>query len=171
MSDAQMRRSGGIARTWWRDLQPRPDGSGGDRAALARLRRAATARDAAEDPATLALCRALGRGWHGLERAAVAASVLARVREDAPDQPAARQLGGTEPAMSWLRFRRLIQAETPDERITAFRRAVALAGGRLNVADLGGSLLTWNEESRRRWLYAYYDAPDPAAAHQEEPAA
>jgi CRISPR system Cascade subunit CasB len=171
MTEAQPRRLGSIARSWWRDLQPRPDGSGGDRAALARLRRAATARDAAEDPTTLALCRALGMGWRGLEGAAVAAAVLARVREDAPDQPAARQLGGAEPVMSWLRFRRLIQAETPDERITAMRRAVALAGGRLNVADLGGSLLAWNDERRRRWLYAYHDAPDPAAAPPEEPTA
>ena len=115
--------------------------------------------------------RALGTGWHGLERAAIAAAVLARVREDAPDRPAARQLGPPEAVMSWLRFRRLIQAETPDEQVAAFGRAVALAGGRLNVADLGGSLLGWDDERRRRWLYAYHDAPDPAAAHPEEPAA
>lgn len=153
-----------VAATWWRALQPRPDGSGGDRAALARLRHAATALDAATEPAALDLARRLGTGWHGLGRAAVAAAVLAHVREDAPDRPAARQLGaaaGREPAMSWLRFRRLVQAGTEDEQVAAFRRAVALAGGRLNVADLGGSLLSWDDERRRRWIYAYHDAPAP----------
>ncbi len=61
--------------------------------------------------------------------------------------------------MSWLRFRRLAQAGTPDEQVIAFRRAVALAGGRLNVADLGASLLDWNDTRRRRWMYDYHDAP------------
>ena len=157
---------GAVAAAWWESLQPGPDGSGGDRAALARLRHAATATEAAAEPATLDLCRRLGVGWQGLAPVAVTASVLAHVREDEPSHPVARQLGPTtlgakDAAMSWLRFRRLIQAETDDDRLTAFRRAVALAGGRLNVRDLAGSLLAWNERERRRWLYAYHDAYSP----------
>lgn len=116
--------------------------------------------------------RRLGAGWHGLARAAVAA-VLAHVREDAPGLRAARQLGsvaGQEPAMSWLRFRRLMQAGTDDEQITAFRRAVALAKGRLNVADLGGSLLAWDDERRRRWIYEYHAVAAPPG-NQEDTAA
>lgn len=156
------RRPETIVAAWWRGLQPRSDGSGGNRAALARLRRSHTALEASSEEETLKLCRALGRGWKGLEGAAVAAAVLAHVREDAPGERAARQLGATPsiPAvMSWLRFRRLAQAGTPDEQVIAFRRAVALAGGRLNVADLGASLLDWNDTRRRRWMYDYHDAP------------
>lgn len=152
---------GAVASSWWRGLQPRPDGSGGDRAALARLRRAATAAEAAAEPATLDLCRRLGWDWHKLAPVAVTASVLAHVREDDPGRPVARRLGPPDAAMSWLRFRRLVQADTDDDRLTAFRRAVALARGRLNVNDLARSLLDWNEWQRRRWLFAYHDAPAP----------
>ena len=116
------------------------------------------------EPATLDLARQLGAGWVDLGRVAVAAAVLAHVREDIRGASAARQLGpspaGT--AMSWLRFRRLLQAGTEDELVTAFRRAVALAGGRMNVPDLGSSLLNWTDGRRRRWVMDYHNAPAPA---------
>lgn len=174
MTEQEADRLGRLARTWWRSLQRRPDGSGGDPGALARLRRAGTALGAATEPATLELCRSLGLGWTGLERAAVAAAVLAHVREDVPGTSAARQLGPPSrnlPAvMSWLRLRRLIQAETGDDQITAFRRAVALAGGRLNVSDLGCSLIDWNDSRRRRWIYAYHQSPAPTVDTEDTPA-
>jgi CRISPR system Cascade subunit CasB len=135
----------------------------GDRGALARLRRCATVMDAAAESATLELCRALGRGEAGLERAALLAAVLAHVREDVPGMKVARQIGvhsDKTAVMSDLRFRRLLQAATPDEQITAFRRLVALAGGKLNIFDLATGLLGWDDEKTRlRWIYAYYDTP------------
>ena len=69
-----------------------------------------------------------------------------------------------------LRFRRLMEAATPDERLTAFRGLVALAGNRLNVRDLAIALLRWDEERQRRWVYDYWNAgwPAPAAAPQTE---
>lgn len=161
MTDAERTR---LAASWWQALQPRPNGSGGDRAALARLRRCATAADAAMEEATLLLTRQLGLDWRDLGRVAVAAAVLAHVRENVGGASAARQLG-PGPAgivMSWLRFRRLLQAGTEDERIIAFRRAVALAGGRMNVPDLAGSLLDWNDGRRRRWIMDYHNAPAAA---------
>jgi CRISPR system Cascade subunit CasB len=173
MNAPQSVSAGVVAARWWRELQPRPDGSGGDRASLARLRRASTARDAVEEPATLELCRDLGWGWQTLDRVAVTAAVLAHVREDAQGPPVARQLGVPAPGqpqiMSPLRFLRMMQAETDHERLAAFRRAVALAGGRLNVLDLGQSLLGWNDERKRRWLFAYHDAPSPAASSEDHP--
>ena len=155
------------AAAWWRELQPK-DGQGerrsGDRGALARLRRCATVMQAASEPATLALCRKLAAGEAGLDRVALLAAVLAHVREERFDLTVARQIGVQQDntaAMSDLRFRRLLQADTPDERLIGFRRLVALAGRKLNVADLAAGLWHWSEERERlRWIYTYHEAPN-----------
>jgi len=163
MTREEAERRGAVAAAWWRELQPGAPRE--DRGALARLRRAALVRDAATEQETLTLCRRLGLGWQGLEGAALAAAVLAGVREDARAASAARQLGpdkDNRAAMSWLRFRRLLQAETGDDQLVAFRRAVALAGGRLNVLDLARSLLDWDDKRRQRWIYDYYAVPENA---------
>ena len=154
---------GQIAVDWWHSLQPR-DRRPGDRAALARLRRAARVMEGAAEPAAIQLCRRLGMGWRGLERAALVAAVLAHVRDDDPARPVARQIGASrdQPAkVSPLRFRRLLQAVTPDEQLIAFRRVVAQADRKVNIADLADSLLNWSDARRLRWTYAYYDAPAP----------
>lgn len=159
------------AAAWWRDLQPKiSDEPGklkprsGDRGALARLRRCATVMDAASESATLALCRRLGMREADLDRAALLAAVLALVREERFDLLVARQIGVQQdgPAvMSDLRFRRLLQADTLDEQLIGFRRLVALAQRKLQVADLAAGLWRWGDEAtRRRWIYAYHDAPD-----------
>lgn len=179
MTESTSSRTGAVILSWWSALQPRPDGRGGDRAALARLRRCACALDAAAEPATLDLARQLGFGWRQLERVAVVAAVLAHVRGHAPGASAARQLGPPDSQssghMSWLRFRRMIQAETADDQIIALRRAVALAEGKLNVADLGASLLDWSDKIRLRWIYDFHqpEAPteNPEKHVAEEPAA
>jgi CRISPR system Cascade subunit CasB len=156
--DASKKPDATIALGWWSVLQPEHD-SGGDRAALARLRRCATATQAASEPATIELAHRLGIGWEGLGRVAVLAAVLAHIRKHDGSAKAARQLRAPDrstPLMSLLRFRRLIQAETEDDRIIAFRRAAALARGSLNVWDLADSLLHWNDKTRQRWLYDYH---------------
>ena len=157
-----------IAARWWRDIQPYfQDGRAnptGARAALARLSRANLAA-AMEDPATLALFRALGRTRpDDLPEVALCAAVLATVREDDRGLPAARQLGAPpgEPdaraPLSPIRFRRLVQADPPEERLIALRRAVALAGKRINVRDLAAACLDWTERRRRSWIFEYYNA-------------
>ena len=155
------------AAAWWRELQPKhEDGKprGGDRGALARLRRCATVMDAASEPATLALCRRLGVGEAGLDRAALLAAVLAHVREERFDLTVPRQIGVQQDGttiVSDLRFRRLLQADTLDEQLIGFRRLVALAKRKLQVADLAAGLWHWGDEAtRRHWIYAYHDAPD-----------
>ena len=71
-----------------------------------------------------------------------------------------------------LRFRRLLEAAPGDDQLTAFRRMVALAGGSLPLRDLARSLLDWNDERRRRWIYDYWNAGQPMTAPTaEEPAA
>ena len=56
-----------------------------------------------------------------------------------------------------------LTAVTPDERLIAMRRLVALTGGALNLRDLSAALLHWTEERRRRWTYDYWGVGQPAA--------
>ena len=160
------------AAAWWRDLQPDPGRNRpGDRATLARLRRCATVAEAMQDQATIALFRRCGgAGPADLPDAGLAAAVLAHVRDDDPAEPRiARRIGPDNTdkpetaLLKPLRFRRLMEARTPDERLTAFRRLIALANGKLNVADLVVALLRWNEERQRRWIYDYWNAGQPPA--------
>lgn len=161
---------------WWRDLQPYfSDGSRNpraDRAALARLRRADLL-GAMQDPATFALFRALGRQHpNDLPRIALCAAVLAGVREDRPAEHPARTLGPPsldtveQAAMKPLRFRRVIEAETPEERLGALRRAVQLADRRLNVRELASACFDWSEGRRRQWIFEYYNAGFAAPASE-----
>jgi CRISPR system Cascade subunit CasB len=162
---------------WWQDLQADPARKRpGDRAALARLRRCATIVETMQDPAALSLFRRCGgRSPDDLPLAGLAAGVLAHVRNTDPAQRSiARTIGprsSDEPGTALLkplRFRRLMEADTLDERLTAFRRLVALAGGTVNVRDLAVALLAWNETRRIRWIYDYWNAGQPTAAPQAE---
>jgi CRISPR system Cascade subunit CasB len=159
-----------VAAHWWRGLQPyKADGTPNpvaDRAALARLRRSDLIA-AMEDPATFDLFRQLEyRDPRRLVDVALCAGVLAVVREDNNRAHAARQLGvpsdnpNARPVMSDLRFRRLVAAETPEERLIALRRAVLLAGAAINVRDVAAACLDWSDTRRRRWLFQYHDVPD-----------
>jgi CRISPR system Cascade subunit CasB len=161
---------------WWRDLQPYfSDGSRNpraDRAALARLRRADLL-DAMQDPATFALFRSLGRQHpNDLPGIALCAAVLAGVREDRPAEHPARTLGPPsldtveQAAMKPLRFRRLIEAGTPDERLGALRRAVQLADRRLNLRELAAACLDWSDGRRQHWIFEYYNAGFAAPASE-----
>lgn len=144
------------AAAWWQALQT-------DRGSRARLRRSLSVMHAASEPATLTLCRRLGVGEAGLERAALLAAVLAHVHENRNKLSVARQIGAAG-GLSELRFRQLLQADTPDEQILGFRRLVALAQRSLNVADLAVGIWHWNDDAtRRHWICAYYDAPEFAA--------
>jgi CRISPR system Cascade subunit CasB len=157
---------------WWRDLQPDPGRKRpGDRAALARLRRCATVAEAMQDPASIALFRRCGgSGPRDLPTVGLAAAVLAHVREDDRDHRSiARRIGpehdqAETALLKPLRFRRLMEADSPDERLTAFRRLVALAGGKLNLTDLSAALLNWSPRQQRSWVYEYWNAGTPTAA-------
>jgi CRISPR system Cascade subunit CasB len=166
-----------LAADWWRGLQPYYENGQrnpfGDRAALARLRRCGTVGEAMQDVATMELFRKLDYRHPGqLTDVALTAAVLASVRSPAPPYPSfPRAIGPTGPAapetaaVKPLRFRRLMEAETPDDRLTAFRRAVALAGHTANLRSLAEALLFWREDLRLRWIFDYWNAADrPVAA-------
>jgi CRISPR system Cascade subunit CasB len=178
-----------IAAQWRRGLQPNfangERNPNADRAALARLRRADLL-TAMQDPATSALFRALGRrGPVELPEVALCAAVLAGVRESPaerlPREHPARTLGPPsieaveQAAMKPLRFRRLIEAEVPEDRLIALRRSVQLAGHKLNPYELAAACLDWSEARRQRWIFEYYNAgfaaPEPEAPSLEDAAA
>ncbi|ABQ31014.1 MULTISPECIES: type I-E CRISPR-associated protein Cse2/CasB [Acidiphilium] len=171
------------AHDWWRDLVPRA-GYPGDRAALAKLRRASTISEAMTEEASIALFRRVGAtSAEDLPRVALAAAVLARVSKepDGPNAPrsVARVLGPQKAddvstaILSPLRFKRLLAADEPEEQLIAFRRMVAIARGSLPVRDLADALLDWSETRRRRWVFDYWNASEiastPTTDAPEEP--
>ena len=91
-------------------------------------------------------------------------SASVRIRTE---QTVARQIGPNSPEkpetalLKPLRFRRLMEATSDDEHLTAFRRLVGLAGGALNLTDLADALLDWSEWRQRRWVYDYWNAGQP----------
>ncbi len=166
------------AAAWWRELQPDPARKwSGDRAALARLRRCATVNMAMLDVATMQLFQRCGASLPSdLPRVALAAAVLAHVRDDRAGIHIARQLGPDMPdkpetaILKPLRFRRIMEAETPDERLISMRRLVALAGNSLSVTGLAEALLNWTEWRQRDWVYQYWNAGQTSAPTQESAA-
>jgi CRISPR system Cascade subunit CasB len=157
---------------WWRTLQPDPEANRpGDRAALARLRRCGTVSEAMLETASLLLFQAVeATVANDLPAVALAAAVLAHVRDDRPGPSVARLIGPgsietPETALlKPLRFRRLMEADGPDERLAAFRRLAALARGSLPVRDLAEALLDWSDRRRTRWVFEYWNTIPPAAA-------
>ncbi len=173
------------AKRWWEQLRPREvNGRSipGDRAALARLRRASNVMEAASEPATGDLYRRLkfSDPTGDLPRAALIAAVLAHVKKD-PEKTIliARAIGSprggeeTTALITPLRFKRLVSAREPDDLLVAFRRVVAILGGTANVADLARQLLSWTAEhhrdlARTRFAFEYHGAgpfaPDQPSA-------
>jgi CRISPR system Cascade subunit CasB len=168
------------ARAWWQAMQPDPEKNRpGDRAALAKLRRCATIAEAMQEPAALLLFRAVkATRSDDLPIIGLTAAVLAHVRSDGPtDKPrmtVARQVGPDSlekpktALLKPLRFRRLMEADGPEERLLAFRRLVAIAGGALPVRDLAEALLHWTDQRRVRWVYDYWNVVPATTPHQTE---
>lgn len=159
------------AAKWWRSLQPDPKRNyRGDRGALARLRRCSDPLEAAAEPTALDLARQVGiRSGSDprLGNALVAAIVLAHVRTDSQER-LVRRLGAAGPneraRMSPLRLARLLAAESLEDRLVAFRRAVALAKSTADVRDLALGLLDWSQARRIEWAFAYHNTPAPGSA-------
>jgi CRISPR system Cascade subunit CasB len=170
-------RWGQIARHWWSEVQDTNEAGSPNRArdpaALARLRRAAAPVDALEEPTVFDLYRRFGFGRRDIDywltRVAVVAVVLAHIRSDASPSDNgyrrgfAEMLGGENPIMSPLRFRRLLAATEDRDLLIGFRRAVGLAGAKnINVGDVAASLLDWSDRRRMRWAFDYYGAGSAA---------
>lgn len=154
---------GAIAFGWWaREIAPRDNPAA--RGLAARLRRAAPL-EALCEPAVIELHAALGlRPWQA-EQLVRLATLLAEVREHLADS-LPRRLGGAEPALSPLRFQRLLRAGGND-LTSQLRRAIVMADRRCNVAALAADLLNW-DAARPRWCFEYFGADAPVKGVVEE---
>ena len=160
-----------IAYDWWRHLAGQDGGlSGGQRAALARLRRASTPMAIMQEPEALRLVERLPRSR---ERAVILAGVLALVRES-ENQTVARRIGrkslddDTSALVSEGRFRRLLQAHD-DELMESMRRLVRMTKGKINVLDLSNAILYWNDHVKKRWIFDYYGVASSLNSQDDTP--
>lgn len=135
------------------------------RALSARLRRASAVESLCEGPVhrlseRLVAAGANPRRARDPERLVTLVRTLAEVRAD-DARTLAQRLGGANPAMSELRFRRMLRAEGED-LTNALRRAVGMAGHRCDVAALGRDILFWGDNVRIAWTFHYHGAEAPA---------
>ena len=171
MTNPRQQSGAAIAHDWWRRLTTK-DGaqSGYRRAALARMRHAATPIEVMLEPEAL---RLVARLPHRPERSAALAGVLAFVRES-DDRRVARAVGRAtldddqSALLSEGRFRRLLQTQ-PDELMEAMRRLVRMTKGRANVRDLSFAILYWGEKVKQRWLFDYYAVADSFRSEERAP--
>lgn len=179
-------------RDWWRALQPRgpddpllpPTVAGLGRGARAKLRRCVDLDDLLMEPASHLLARRLieldgHKSWNNLHddhaayaHLALVGGALSLVKDNIRDgRSLAWRLGNAagneQPLMSELRFKRLQRARDLDELYLQWRRAVRLAEGKCDVAQLADDLLAWliereqppsraSEGVKFRWAYDYY---------------
>ena len=109
---------------WWIELES-------DKAGRASLRRACSLTAVIMTKPYLRLCQRLGTGeWpdRRKDRLAVVVGLLAHVKQN-DDQPIARRMskpseGGNRPAVSELRFLRLLDSPDLDALFTGLRRAL-----------------------------------------------
>lgn len=167
MSNEAATGAGVVAQKWWRGLTQGDDGKpaqGPQRAALARLRRAANPLQVMMEPHAVWLIQRL-RGCNE-NRVAIVAGVLAFVRKDA-DASIVRAVGrnSLDDEMSAMlsenRFRRLLQTPT-NELLEPMRRLVRLAKEEANVRHLAESILYWGDIRKKLWIFDYYGAASAA---------
>lgn len=155
MTDKAEKKAGSIIQSWWNEnLRPQTD-TGLARGLRARLRRAVHAVDALAEPQAIALYDALDRRVDATTFAALL-PVLASVEKHDPRR-IARLFGmGESPALSELRFQRLIRSCDPEELATALRRALPRVEHACNIAALSEDFLGWSERVRIRWCLDYF---------------
>ena len=165
--------------------QQHEQSNGAARAARARLRRASSPAEVLSLGVTHDLYHAirnakeqrdLRHGDDGPVRLALIASVLASVETHDGRSRLARLFGPAtreeRPALSPLRFQRLLRAPNDWALAVALRRALPLVGRTANVAALGEDLLFWGGSVRNRWCFEYFgtappERPEPSPTHDE----
>lgn len=192
MTKDERRSARSIVLEWARMIHPDETGKGGDRAARARLRRAPSVMTVLADPATVELAHRLGeadgagfdtdRLRRGVDTArlrnvAIIAAVIAALprlphRDEEPTFATAlgQTSGNDRPALSPLRFARLVSALDPEERLRLLRRAVAQLDRRpFDLGRFADDLLFWGDAARTRWIFQYHQEAAATPRTTEEP--
>jgi CRISPR system Cascade subunit CasB len=148
-----------VLHDWWVGLED----SKGDRASLRRCREPL---EALFIPAYhrlyLELCNKLDKtNMPDRNRLPAVAALLSQVRSSVTERSFAGQMatprqGGSEPRLSELRFRRLLQYQTREDLFPALRRVVRLLDGNVNLYSLANDLYWWGDRIKRNWAYEYY---------------
>jgi len=139
---------------FWQELEE-------DKGARAQLRRCKTPEEVVMVPAFHRLCRRVRplmkderEGWE--MRMAAIAGLLAHVRKLESRKTLAEQMAmGDTPAVSELRFRRLLQRDRR-ELFGALIRMLGLLDKKANLFDLARSVYYWGDKERKRWAFAYF---------------
>jgi CRISPR system Cascade subunit CasB len=151
---------------WWLEMQPASEkpGQPNRRGELAELKHCKSLEDILLVPRFQLLRRILqvtGRGH--LPACAAMAGILAHIKthQDKPTfaawlaQPRGESAGSR---VSELRFRRLIRIKSHDELFIDLVRVLPLADNTAPVVALARDVYRWNDFTRQRWTFDYYDA-------------
>jgi CRISPR system Cascade subunit CasB len=147
--------------SWWHGLND-------DRGARAELRRCETPLDVMLTPAFhAARARMLNAGLNDAHepirtRIAMVVGLAAHIEPKLPEasgkastrSPAKAFSEGDPPAVSPLRFRRILAAQDDTELYRLIRRVLPLAPA-VNFLALADDVLGWRDDIRKRWVYAY----------------
>jgi CRISPR system Cascade subunit CasB len=144
---------------WWQRLED-------DRASRAVLRRAESITAVALSAPYQRLYRILRNvGWNAEDkpylndRLAAAVGLLAHVKQNSDVKPAKsmsqREPGADRPAVSELRFVRLLESPDIDALFSGVRRVLPLMDGRINVLALANDILFWGDRVKKDWAYTY----------------
>lgn len=140
--------------TWWRGLAEQK----GERA---ELRRCHALVQVVFVPSYHALLSKMTQvGYFDKERLAMIAGVAAHVRIDNPSARMAAQLSKQDngaPKLSPLRFRRILAITENEELYEAMIRLVQYLKGTVNLCDMAQSIYWWNDNTKKRWAYEYYN--------------
>jgi len=94
-------------------------------------------------------------------RLPIIVGLIAHIKEDDSRCPIAKAMGmkhqgSDRPAVSDLRFLRVLRTEDSVELYIMMIRIIKMLGNTANVRDVIMSLFFWNEQTRKRWASQYY---------------
>ena len=151
---------------WWQGLDD-------DRGTRAALRRCATVDAVSVSEAYQRFYRyMLACGWpedasdRQRDKLAAIAGLVANIKNDDDSQPLPvrmSELSGDRPLVSELRFRDLLKVESTDDLYVSLRRILPLLKQQASIQQLARDVYGWNEDTRKKWAYAYRWPTKPSA--------
>lgn len=89
------------------------------------------------------------------DRLASILGLCSHVREETEDKKLAEAMAEGDPAVSELRFRRLIQQDRKDLYISMIR-ILRMLNSKANLYDLADSIYYWGPERKKNWASSYF---------------